>query len=101
MTSTLLAARALLAGLFLLVLPTDVAMCADLFRYTVRYDPFEVELTLPDGTKQTRSQNRSDASMLVTPKNGTACFTFALVIVSTGIIHLPRLQGSLVIETVL
>jgi len=28
--------------------------------------------------------------MLVTPKNGTACFTFALVIVSTGIIHLPR-----------
>src|SRR5215469_1101629 len=32
--------------------------------------------------------------MLVTPKNGTACFTLALVMVSTGIIHLRRYHGS-------
>jgi hypothetical protein len=26
--------------------------------------------------------------MSLTPKNGTACFTFALVMVSTGMLHL-------------
>ena len=36
----------------------DAGSAADLLRYTIRYDPFEVELTLPDGVKQKKSLPR-------------------------------------------
>jgi hypothetical protein len=31
--------------------------------------------------------------MLVTPKNGTACFTFAVVVVATVMIHLTSIAA--------
>jgi hypothetical protein len=33
--------------------------------------------------------------MLVTPKNGTACFTFMFITVSSGIVTFPPHHGSL------
>jgi predicted metalloprotease with PDZ domain len=58
MSSKLLGVRAILALPFLLMLSADIAVGADLLRYTVRFDPFEVELTLPNGAKQTESLPR-------------------------------------------
>lgn len=46
-----------LALSFLLLLSVD-AVATDVLRYTVRYDPFEVELTLPDGSRQKKSLPR-------------------------------------------
>src|SRR5215510_11202598 len=57
MSSRRLAIRAIWAIPFLL-LSGDIAIGADLLRYVVRFVPFEVELTLPNGTKQTRSLPR-------------------------------------------
>jgi predicted metalloprotease with PDZ domain len=45
------------AILFLLI-SVDAAAATDHLRYTIRYDPFEVELTLPDGAKQKKSLPR-------------------------------------------
>jgi len=47
-----------LAVLFLLMLSADIAVGRDVLRYTVRFDPFEVELTLPNGAKQKKSLPR-------------------------------------------
>lgn len=40
------------------LLSDDIARGADLLRYVVRFEPFEVELTLPNGAKQKRSLPR-------------------------------------------
>jgi len=58
MASKLLGVRAILAVLFLLMFSAKIAVGVDLLRYTVRFDPFEVELTLPSGAKQMKSLPR-------------------------------------------
>jgi predicted metalloprotease with PDZ domain len=51
------AVAAVLTLSFVLLLPVDAAD-TDLLRYTIRYEPFEVELTLPSGAKQKKSLPR-------------------------------------------
>jgi predicted metalloprotease with PDZ domain len=57
MSSSRLAIRAIWTIPFL-SLSDDIATGADLLRYVVRFEPFEVELTLPNGAKQKRSLPR-------------------------------------------
>jgi hypothetical protein len=40
------------------MLSSGIAFGTDLLRYTVRFDPFEVELSLPGGAKQKKSLPR-------------------------------------------
>lgn len=47
--------------LALFLLTVDAAAATDLLRYTIRYDPFEVELTLPNGATQKKSLPRQPA----------------------------------------
>jgi predicted metalloprotease with PDZ domain len=47
-----------IVGILFLLLSVDAAAATDHLRYTIRYDPFEVELTLPDGAKQKKSLPR-------------------------------------------
>jgi predicted metalloprotease with PDZ domain len=56
--------RALLLPSLLLLLSVDSAVAADLLRYTIRFEPFEVELTLPDGSTQKRSLPRQPTYFL-------------------------------------
>jgi hypothetical protein len=58
MSSDSLRARAVLFVPLLLMLLPGSAFGTDLLRYTVRFDPFEVELTLPGGAKQKKSLPR-------------------------------------------
>jgi predicted metalloprotease with PDZ domain len=58
MSSKLPAVWVVLAVPLLLMLSAGGALAADLLRYTVRFDPFEVELTLPSGAKEKRELPR-------------------------------------------
>ena len=53
--------RVALALSFLLLLSINAAGAADLLRFTIRYDPFEVELTRPNGAKQKKSLPRQES----------------------------------------
>jgi hypothetical protein len=51
MTCKLPGVLSTLALPLLLILTAEIAVGADLLRYVVSFDPFEVELTLPNGAK--------------------------------------------------
>ena len=56
--------RALFPVSLFLLLPVNVAFAADLLRYTIRFEPFEVELTLPDGSTRKRDLPRQSTYFL-------------------------------------
>jgi predicted metalloprotease with PDZ domain len=58
MSAKLFGIRAVQAMLLFPMLSAGTAAGADLLRYTVRAEPFEVELTLPNGEKQRRALPR-------------------------------------------
>jgi hypothetical protein len=58
MLSKVLGTRMALTAPLLLLLACQGAFGARLLRYTIRFEPFEVELTLPNGEKQKRSLPR-------------------------------------------
>ncbi len=58
MYSNRLGCPAVLAAPLLLMLSSHSAFAARLLRYTIRFEPFEVELTLPNGVKQKKSLPR-------------------------------------------